>query len=224
MQLMTLPERFGETSFDAVIIGDEKWLRGPQIGAALGLADPTRAVQKIWDRNQSEFDDSTTMVVQIPTGGGRQLVRLYSARGAALIAMKAKTARAEAFRRWVLDVLEGVADQSPVAPGEMPAGVRNTLQAMFVQRKGNTALIRYRQMGLGPAEIAKLLGVGPRSVNPRLRVAEFLGLTEPPADLEFHRTKGTFQKMMEGKRRAQLAYQERQRALAAPQATEATDA
>ncbi len=224
MQLMTLPERFGETSFDAVIIGDEKWLRGPQIGAALGLADPTRAVQKIWDRNQSEFDDSTTMVVQIPTGGGRQLVRLYSARGAALIAMKAKTARAEAFRRWVLDVLEGVADQSPVAPGEMPAGVRNTLQAMFVQRKGNTALIRYRQMGLGPAEIGRLLGVRANGVSVRLRAAEFLGLLEPAGDIDHHRNKSTFQKLVEGRERARKRHAEKQAALISVQPTEADHA
>lgn len=215
MQLIKLPERFEDTAFDAVIIGTERWLRGHQIGEALGFADGAKQVQKIWERNQREFDDSTTMLVQVPTGGGRQLVRLYSARGAALIALKANTPKAEAFRRWVLDVLEGVAEQGPVEAGQMPAGVRHTLTAMFLQRKGNTALVRYRHMGLGPAEIARLLGVSPSSVNPRLRVAEFLGLTVAPGNLEALRSAANFKALEAGRLRAKRAYAERQKLLAA---------
>lgn len=227
MQLVTLPERFERTEFDAVLLGGETWLRGPQIGAALGFENPMKAIQKIWSRNEREFDDTTTLLMQVPTAGGRQLVRLYNARGAALIAMKAQTPKGEAFRRWVLDVLEGKTDAEgqPVAAGEMTPGVLYSLRAMFTQRRGNTALLRYREKGLSVSEIAKLLDVRPASINPRLRVAEFLGLLTPPADLEKYRSKESFMRLLEGQQRARQAYRERQaaKALPAPDAREGAE-
>jgi hypothetical protein len=210
-------EVFEDTDLEVISFGGERWLRGPQIAGALGFKNPSKAISDIYSRNRSEFDDTTTLVIEMPTNSGRQLVRLYNARGAALIAMKANTPKGEAFRRWVLDVLEGKADADvPIRSGEMTAGVLYSLREMFLQRKGNTQLVRYRQMGLGTAEIARLLDCKPRSINPRLRVSEFLGLTAPPADLALHQSKATFQKMMEGKKRWQAAHRARQAALPAP--------
>lgn len=211
-------ERFETVDMDLIHVGGERWLRGADIGAALGFRDPDDAVKKILQRNRSEFDESTMISVELSTSTGYRSTRLYNARGAALIAMKAQTPKGEAFRRWVLDVLEGKADAEgqSVAAGEMTPGVLYSLRSMFTQRRGNTALLRYREKGLSVSEIAKLLDVRPASINPRLRVAEFLGLIDPPADLEKLRSKESFMRLLEGQQRARQAYRERQAAKALP--------
>lgn len=216
----TLSETFEGVPLSITEVGGARWVRGQDVCRALGFADPVKAMEQILKRNRSEFDSTTTCMIDIQTPGGFQTARLYNARGAALIAMKAQTPKGEAFRRWVLDVLEGKADAEgqPVAAGEMTPGVLYSLRSMFTQRRGNTALLRYREKGLSVSEIAKLLDVRPASVNPRLRVAEFLGLLTPPADLEKYRSKESFMRLLEGQQRARQAYRERQaaKALAAP--------
>jgi hypothetical protein len=140
------------------------------------------------------------MVVELPSSGGPQLTRLYNARGAALIALKANTPKAEAFRRWVLDVLEGLADETPVPVASgLPKGVANDLQVLFVSRKGNAALLRYLAMGLGSAEIAKLLDISADWVRRRRRMAEALGLTAPPPNLAALRHAPNFRRMLEAR-------------------------
>lgn len=67
----------------------------------------SRAVRRIFNRNRDEFDDDMTALLTMETGGGPQEVRIFSTRGCYLMGMLAKTERAKAFRRWVLDVLEG---------------------------------------------------------------------------------------------------------------------
>lgn len=90
----------------------EHWLRLPQIGAALGYANQYK-VQKIYESHAVEFTSSMTALVKLPdllpqdgaTGQMRE-VRVFSLRGAHLIGMFARTAKAQEFRRWVLDVLD----------------------------------------------------------------------------------------------------------------------
>jgi hypothetical protein len=204
MQIITQPESFEDTPIDVIVMAGEKWVGGPQIGAALGFADPAKAMRKIYARSIREFDETTNIMVELPTAGGRQLVRLYNARGAALIAMKAQTSKGEAFRRWVLDVLEGTADTGPVAPAAgVPPIVLAKLRSMFLGSKGNSALVRYRSMGLGSSEIARLLEVARPSVVSRIRVAEFLGLVAADPKVEQYRQMPQFEKFMSAKRQAE---------------------
>lgn len=212
MQIITQPESFEGSPIDVIIMGGEKWVGGPQIGAALGFADPAKAMRKIYSRSIREFDDSTNIMIEMPTAGGRQLVRLYNARGAALIAMKAQTPKGEAFRRWVLDVLEGKAevggDDRPLASGEMIASVAARLRHMFIETSKMRQLIRYRDQGLNRGEIAKLLDVSGTYVSSMTRVAEFLGLLQPDSELERYRATPQYHKFIEGKR----AYNQRKKA------------
>lgn len=99
---------FESTTLDVIDIDHEVWLRGPQIGGALGYAPEKAndAIQKIYTRHADEFTDKMTRLVTLPTPGGEQTVRVFSLRGAHLIGMFARTGRAAAFRRWVLDVLD----------------------------------------------------------------------------------------------------------------------
>lgn len=108
MQALT----FQSTQFDVVDRDGQPWLRGRQIDGALGYkAD---SVSRIYDRNADEFTDRMTALVELDTAGGKQQVRIFSLRGAWLLAMLSRTKVAKEFRAWVLDVLEGITE--PKAP------------------------------------------------------------------------------------------------------------
>ena len=103
---------FRNVNFDITDIHGQPWLRLPQIGVALGYANPYK-VQQVFDRNADEFTDSMTQVIELPTAGGKQQVRVFSLRGCHLLGMLARTKVAKEFRRWVLDVLEKEVSGSP---------------------------------------------------------------------------------------------------------------
>jgi len=88
------------------------WLTASQIGYALQYADD-KAVQRIYSRHADEFSDKMTGVVNLTTPSGKQATRVFSLRGAHLIAMFARTSVAKEFRRWVLDILDQEVAQQP---------------------------------------------------------------------------------------------------------------
>lgn len=98
---------FQNIEFDIVDIHNVAWLRSFQIGSALGYQNPSSDMSKLFDRNADEFTDEMTQILDLPTAGGVQPVRIFSPRGCYLLGMLARTERAKAFRQWVLDVLEG---------------------------------------------------------------------------------------------------------------------
>jgi prophage antirepressor-like protein len=98
---------FQDTTFEITDWHGEPWLRGLQIATALGFKNPAQDVKNLFTRNAAEFSPTMTEVVDLPTAGGVQPVRIFSLRGAHLLGMLARTDRAAEFRRWVLDVLEG---------------------------------------------------------------------------------------------------------------------
>lgn len=106
---------FQSTTFDVVMRDGQPWIRLPQIGVALGYENPYK-VQQVYDRNKDEFTDRMTAVVKIDSAGGAQDTRLFSLRGAHLLAMFARTAKAAEFRRWVLDVLDLEVEQQATTP------------------------------------------------------------------------------------------------------------
>lgn len=114
---------FHSTTFDVVDLNGQPWLRAVEIGKALGYADE-KAIQRIYTRRQDEFTPAMTGVVKVTTPSGMQDARVFSLRGAHLLAMFARTETAKEFRRWVLDVLEqrinefAVATPYSVQPGQ----------------------------------------------------------------------------------------------------------
>lgn len=87
----------------------KKWASAADIARALGYANSDK-VTRLFDRHRAEFTDSMTQIVETPTLGASgnltTKARVFSLRGAHLIAMFARTDKAQSFRRWVLDVLE----------------------------------------------------------------------------------------------------------------------
>ena len=106
---------FHGTTFDIIDRNGQPWLRGPQIGDALGYQKAGRiSIHKLYEANAAEFTASMTAVIKLPTAGGMQDVRIFSLRGAHLLGMFARTAKAAEFRRWVLDVLEAQTAPQPI--------------------------------------------------------------------------------------------------------------
>ena len=135
---------FENTEFDVVDIHNVPWLRLPQIGVALGYENPYK-LQQLHARNADEFTDEMTQVLELPTAGGVQPVRVFSPRGCYLLGMLARTEKAKAFRQWVLDVLEGrtVARQSkPATIGQQISLHRLRLQLIRELHTSTAAGVR----------------------------------------------------------------------------------
>lgn len=102
------PLIFEGAEIELITRDSEVWARGTQIGYALGYINPRQKIHDIYRRNADEFTDTMTAVIDLPTQGGMQKVRVFSLRGAHLLAMFARTKKAKAFRRWVLDILDAL--------------------------------------------------------------------------------------------------------------------
>lgn len=87
----------------------KQWASAADIAKALGYSRPD-SVTRLYDKHRAEFSESMTRIVETtdPAVSGNLVIkaRVFSLRGAHLIGMFARTAKAQAFRRWVLDILE----------------------------------------------------------------------------------------------------------------------
>ncbi|MDK9356739.1 BRO-N domain-containing protein [Lelliottia wanjuensis] len=103
---MTKQLAFHNTQFNVVTHKNQIWLSSKELAKALEYATDN-AVTMLYNKNADEFTDVMTEVVESTTSGNyRKKVRIFSLRGAHLIAMFARTPVAKEFRRWVLDVLD----------------------------------------------------------------------------------------------------------------------
>lgn len=91
------------------------WLTSADLSRALNYSN-SRAVTMIFNKYADEFTSGMSQVLEVSTSGNyRKKVRVFSLRGAHLIAMFARTDVAKEFRRWVLDILD-----REVAKGTVP--------------------------------------------------------------------------------------------------------
>jgi prophage antirepressor-like protein len=127
---------FHTTAFNVVDHHGQRCLRASEIGLALGYADD-KAVQRIYTRHSDEFTGAMTGVVKLTTPSGKQDARVFSLRGAHLLAMFARTPTAKEFRRWVLDILDReVANPSrPSRAGITAAQAKSAQAQLEVMRK-----------------------------------------------------------------------------------------
>lgn len=145
----------------------EIWLRGAQLAPPLGLAGDRR-VREVYDRNSDEFGDAETRLITLPSEGGPQVVRVFSLRGARMLGLLARTEPAKAFRRWILDVLDGKVPRKPVPasgpvvildPAENPlltAALNKLRQARAITAK---AQAETKALRLEAARLASTAGV-----------------------------------------------------------------
>lgn len=120
---MTSVLTFQNTHFDVIEQSNQIWLTASQIGTALGYKSDD-AVSRIYRRNFDEFTSAMTETVKLTVSGNYQkTVRIFSLRGAHLIAMFARTSLAKQFRKWVLDVLDGETKTQTIIPISNPAQI-----------------------------------------------------------------------------------------------------
>ncbi|EEV2457852.1 Bro-N domain-containing protein [Escherichia coli] len=82
------------------------WFTAATLATALEYSD-ARSVTNIYTRNTDEFTLGMSEVIKMVTSGNLQASRrIFSLRGAHLVAMFATTPVAKEFRRWVLDLIE----------------------------------------------------------------------------------------------------------------------
>jgi prophage antirepressor-like protein len=128
---MSSPLTFQTVEFSVIDHKGKTWLRAADIAQALGYSR-TDKVSRIYRTHANEFTSEMTAVVELPdpehlkgVPGLTRNARIFSLRGAYLLGMFARTPKAEAFRRWVLDVLEGVTR----APADLHARLIEAEQA-----------------------------------------------------------------------------------------------
>ncbi|AUM33783.1 hypothetical protein LM70_17570 [Salmonella enterica subsp. enterica serovar Give] len=91
------------------------WFTSADLAKALEYSN-SRAVTMIFNKYADEFSCGMSQVLNLSTSGNyRKKVRVFSLRGAHLIAMFARTDVAKDFRRWVLDILDREVQYSPIA-------------------------------------------------------------------------------------------------------------
>ena len=112
---------FRSTTFEIINQRGQQWLKASDIARALGYARED-AVSRIYERNAAEFREDMAQTVNLTVsqnnGQLQRETRIFSLRGAHLLAMFARTAVAKEFRVWVLDVLErqhGTPQAQPLA-------------------------------------------------------------------------------------------------------------
>ena len=155
--------KFQNNELEVIDINGTPYIRGRQIGAALNLARE-RDVSKIYRKHRKEFTDDMMLSVEVMTNGGKQLTNVFSVRGAMLIAMLSKSDKAAAFRRDVLDVLEG--KQSTKAQVEQLNALREELLRLCPEW---AKILRCHQAGLSGREIGKVIGKSRTTVNMALQ-------------------------------------------------------
>ena len=97
---------FRDVTFDVRTIRNTTYITSTQLAQALGYSRED-AVGRIYERNADEFTSDMSQTVKLTVSGNYQkTVRLFSLRGAHLVAMFARTPVAKEFRKWVLDVLD----------------------------------------------------------------------------------------------------------------------
>ena len=106
---------FHNVTFNPMVVDQKVWLTSAELAKALKYSS-TKSISTLYSRNADEFTPAMTQVIEMMTSGNyRKKVRVFSIRGAHLIAMFATTPVAKEFRRWVLDILDREVDHSPIA-------------------------------------------------------------------------------------------------------------
>lgn len=129
----------------------QPWITSGDLGRALSYKRGGDQVATIYRQHAHEFCESMSQVIDcrdLPeytleapesaqtaesavSGNLARKVRVFSPRGAHLIAMFARTAKAAAFRRWVLDVLEGLAVSAAQPVVENPLDSLRLTRVLF---------------------------------------------------------------------------------------------
>lgn len=175
-----------------------------EIGRQLGYAKPSKSINILFNRNQRELKGYATGIKLMQVDGCLREVRCFTEEGVYILSMLANTPRAREFRAKLARLLREIRERRVDLAREsgylqgLDAGRASALpevKAAEAKARQDTArlfwrlgparkrrlrsAVRYRKMGLGIHDIAKLLDVHNREVSSLLDAAEALGLLPP---------------------------------------------
>ena len=117
---MTTQLVFNNTPLSIINRNNQIWFTSSELSKALHYSD-SRAVTRIYNQYLDEFTTSMSEVVESTTSGNYiKKVRIFSLRGAHLIAMFSRTEIAKQFRKWVLDILDNETQKTTPPPATLP--------------------------------------------------------------------------------------------------------
>ena len=171
-------------------IGGREYLTAEDIGLCLGMADPRKSVNKIYNRNRDELDPHTIVVKMTTNSPGNPNTRLFDETGANLIAMFSRTPEAKEFRLWLARLPKQVRQFEsalPEALGQVfekgrKTGVSLTLRLLACPAvaklglEGVSELVWARQRGDTQAEAGKRLGISKDLVRDVEKALKELGI------------------------------------------------
>ncbi|NDJ59456.1 Bro-N domain-containing protein [Enterobacteriaceae bacterium 4M9] len=109
------------------------WFTSADLAKALKYSN-SRAVTMLYQKYADEFSAGMTQVLEVSTSGNyRKKVRIFSLRGAHLIAMFSRTEVAKEFRHWVLDILDREVASGSIHPAFDFAKATHNAQAISKQ-------------------------------------------------------------------------------------------
>lgn len=111
---------FNDVTLSPITRNNQPWVRSADLARALGYSSE-KSVSNIFNRNQDEFSNEMSVVINLSTTDVPTPTRIFSLRGCHLLAMFARTPVAKAFRKWVLDVLDMLAASDHPAPQPQPS-------------------------------------------------------------------------------------------------------
>lgn len=97
---------FHNTKLSTVRIKGSIWITAADLAIALKYSN-TKSITNLYNQNVDEFSLGMSQVIESVTSGNyKKKVRVFSLRGAHLIAMFARTPIAKEFRIWVLNIID----------------------------------------------------------------------------------------------------------------------
>lgn len=118
---MTTTLTFHTTTFSIIDRDGQPWLKSAEIAKALGYSRSDK-ISKLYTANRDEFTSAMTETLESRFSDNlRSKTRIFSLRGAHLLAMFARTPLAAEFRRWVLDILDRETQLKPQPETTLPA-------------------------------------------------------------------------------------------------------
>lgn len=98
---------FNGVTLSPVTHQNSLWIRSAELARALGYSSE-KSISNIYNRNQDEFSNDMSVVINLSTTDIPIPTRIFSLRGCHLVAMFSRTKVAKDFRKWVLNVLDNL--------------------------------------------------------------------------------------------------------------------
>lgn len=113
---MTTQLVFNNTPISIVNLNNQIWFTSSELAKILNYSS-SKSVTDLYNKYSDEFTSQMTETLKMRVSGNYQkTVRIFSLRGAHLIAMFSRTEIARDFRKWVLDILDKEVEKTNPQP------------------------------------------------------------------------------------------------------------